>query len=165
MDNIEVYKQSQRFATQLQVRKDLSLMDRGDRVHGLEFNNDEVLDEQIDPVSEVQPYAIVVNRQTDLSFRSKTRLFQFVLKASEVGVFKQTWPQVCMNSHRGRDDCMADLLRCERCGGSSCHKTLTTKDTKVAQRHHSKPFDNINHTPLSVMPVFDSVSLVLPSCP
>jgi hypothetical protein len=26
-----------------------------------------------------------------------------VLKASEVGVFKQTWPQVCMNSHRGRE--------------------------------------------------------------
>jgi hypothetical protein len=30
VDNIEVYKQSERFATEFEVRKDLSLMDRSD---------------------------------------------------------------------------------------------------------------------------------------
>jgi hypothetical protein len=65
MNNIEVYKHSQRFTTQLQVRKDLSLMDRGDRVYGLEVNDKEILDKQIDPVSEVQPYAIVKKPAAD----------------------------------------------------------------------------------------------------
>src|SRR5215469_7338628 len=99
MHNIEVYKQSQRFATQLQVRKDLGLMDRGERVYGFQFNNDEILDEQIDPISEIQLHAIVINRQTDLSFRPKTGLRQFVLQASLIGAFKESWSQICMNPH------------------------------------------------------------------
>jgi hypothetical protein len=82
MHNIEVYKQSQRFATQSQVRKDLSLMDRGDCVHGFELHDDEVLDEQVDAVSQVQLYAIVINRQPDSRLRPKTGLREFVLPAS-----------------------------------------------------------------------------------
>lgn len=67
-------------------------MDRGEGVNGFEFDNNEILDEQIDPISQVHLHAIVINRQTDLRFRSKAGLFQFMLKASLIGAFKQTWP-------------------------------------------------------------------------
>src|SRR6266849_10569379 len=47
VDNIEVYKQSQRFATELQVRKDLGLMDGRDGVDGFDFHNDQVINEKV----------------------------------------------------------------------------------------------------------------------
>jgi len=46
-------------------------MDRGDRVHRLEFDDDEILDKQVDPISEIQLHAIVVNRQANLDLDRK----------------------------------------------------------------------------------------------
>jgi len=46
MYNVEVYKQSDTFTTEFEVRKDLGLMDRGDAVDRLDFHYHEVLDGQ-----------------------------------------------------------------------------------------------------------------------
>jgi len=39
MDNIEVYKQAKGFATELEVRKYLGLMDRRDGIHRLDLDD------------------------------------------------------------------------------------------------------------------------------
>jgi len=41
MDNIEVYKQAKGFATELQVRKYLGLMDRRDAIYRFELGDDQ----------------------------------------------------------------------------------------------------------------------------
>ncbi len=51
MYNIEVYKQPNRFTTEFKVRKDLGLMDRGDRVDGFDLDNDKIFHYQIHPIS------------------------------------------------------------------------------------------------------------------
>ncbi len=53
VNDIEVYKQSYGFATELQVRKDLSLMDGGYGVNGLQFNDHKVLDHKVNAVADV----------------------------------------------------------------------------------------------------------------
>ncbi len=54
MHNIKVYKQSERFATELQVRKDLSLMDRRDGIYRFDLYHDEVFYDQIHPIAKIQ---------------------------------------------------------------------------------------------------------------
>ena len=55
MDNIEVYKQSERFATQFEVRKYLGLMDRRDCIDRLDFYHQKTLDKQVDTITELYP--------------------------------------------------------------------------------------------------------------
>jgi len=47
MYNVEVYKQSDTFTTEFEVRKDLGLMDRADALDRLDFHYHEVLDDQV----------------------------------------------------------------------------------------------------------------------
>jgi len=54
MYNVEVYKQSDTFTTEFEVRKDLGLMDRGDAVDRLDFHHHEVLDDQAPSISEIE---------------------------------------------------------------------------------------------------------------
>jgi len=54
MNNIEVYKQSNGFATELKVRKDLGLMDRGDCVNGLNLHYDQVLNQQVHAIAQIE---------------------------------------------------------------------------------------------------------------
>ena len=54
MYNVEVYKQSDTFTTEFEVRKDLGLMDRGDAVDRLDFHHHEVLDDQVHSISEIE---------------------------------------------------------------------------------------------------------------
>ena len=68
MRNIEVYKQTERFATELKVRKNLRLMYRRDGIDRLQFNNHEILDEKIDAIAEVQLHVVMKDRQASLGF-------------------------------------------------------------------------------------------------
>ena len=54
MYNVEVYKQSDTFTTEFEVRKDLGLMDRGDAVDRLDSHHHEVLDDQVPSISEIE---------------------------------------------------------------------------------------------------------------
>ena len=54
MYNVEVYKQSDTFTTEFEVRKDLGLMDRADAVDRLDFHYHEVLDDQVHSISEIE---------------------------------------------------------------------------------------------------------------
>jgi len=59
MNNIEVYKETDGFATELQVRKDLGLVDCGDRINGLQFYYHQVFNEKVYAISDLQFYSLV----------------------------------------------------------------------------------------------------------
>jgi hypothetical protein len=59
VNNIEVYKQSYGFATELQVRKDLGLMDRGNFVNGLQFNHYNVFNQKVNAIAYIKLYTII----------------------------------------------------------------------------------------------------------
>jgi hypothetical protein len=51
MHYIEVYKEAKRFATELQVRKELGPMDRADSVYGFDLNDDQAGNEQVHTIA------------------------------------------------------------------------------------------------------------------
>jgi hypothetical protein len=55
MHHIEVYKQAERFTSELQVRKYLCKMYGGDAVNGLDLHNYEIFDNQIQAVADPKP--------------------------------------------------------------------------------------------------------------
>jgi hypothetical protein len=67
--NLEVYKQSERFATQLEVGEIA--------VHGIGFDDDEIFDPQVDPASRHHRH-----RQTGLSRTTHPDFLEFVLKTN-----------------------------------------------------------------------------------
>ena len=96
MDNIEVYKQCNGFATQLKVRKDLGLMDRGDCFNGFNLHYDEVLNQQVHTIAQIELVPAIDNWQSHLSVRPETRVSQFELQTGNVGTFDR--------NHEGRED-------------------------------------------------------------
>lgn len=58
----------------------------------LDFEDDEIFDQQIDPVAKFELCATIYNGQSNLSRRSNTRLEQLVLQARLVSTLKQARP-------------------------------------------------------------------------
>ena len=55
-------------------------MDRGDFVHGFDFDHDQILDQQVDAVTQFQPNPAINDRQADLTGGTKSSLHEFVLQ-------------------------------------------------------------------------------------
>jgi len=67
MNDIEVYKQSERFATELEVGNDLGVVDRTDGVDRLDFNDNHVFDEEVESAAGVELNAAIFDRNPNLS--------------------------------------------------------------------------------------------------
>jgi hypothetical protein len=67
MNDIEVYKQSGRFATELEVGNDLGVVDRTDGVDRLDFNDNHVFDEEVESAAGVELNAAIFDRNRNLS--------------------------------------------------------------------------------------------------
>ena len=59
VDNIAVYEKSEGTSTEFQVGDDLRLMNGRNRVHGFQFDDDQIFNQEIDSVTEIQFDAIV----------------------------------------------------------------------------------------------------------
>jgi hypothetical protein len=88
MYHVGVYKQSDTFTTEFEVRKDLGLMDRGDAVDRLDFHHHEVLDDQVHSITEIELDSPIDDGKAKLSGISKSSLPQFVLQTCGVGAFE-----------------------------------------------------------------------------
>jgi hypothetical protein len=66
MHDIKVYKQSDGFTTEFEVRKDLGRMDWRDALDGLDIHYYKVLNEKVDTVSELEFYSPVYDGKSDL---------------------------------------------------------------------------------------------------
>ena len=84
MYNIKVYKQPNGFTTEFKVRKDLGLMDRGKRVHGLDLDNDKVLNYQVHPIPQIELDPTIDDRKTNLRRRLEPCVQEFILQAGDV---------------------------------------------------------------------------------
>lgn len=71
MHNIEVYKQSKGFTTELEIRDDLSVMHRRDRLDRLDLNHHKVLGQQIDAVTEFESNAAVKASRSSVTLQEK----------------------------------------------------------------------------------------------
>jgi hypothetical protein len=95
MHHVEVYKQSDRFTTKLQVRKYLSKMYWGDAVN-LDLDNDKIFHNQIHSIAEFELHSSIYDRQPNLSSRPEARASQLVFEASGVVLSNNPGPSsVC----------------------------------------------------------------------
>lgn len=92
MDNVEVYKQSDGFTTELEIRKHLRAVNGGNRIDRLQFDYNQVFDEQIVPGTRFEFDAIVNDGKRDLGIAFETGLLQFMLQAGWVRALQQTRP-------------------------------------------------------------------------
>ncbi|MGB7600223.1 MAG: hypothetical protein WBM24_07960 [Candidatus Sulfotelmatobacter sp.] len=64
-------------------------MDWNDLLHGLQFDDDLIIDDQIYLVSTIELQAFVRNGEVDLAFKGQSAKVQFMAEALFVGRFKQ----------------------------------------------------------------------------
>ncbi len=63
-----------------------------DRLNALDLDNYQILNDEIDPVTEVNLLAIVDDRQSNLASHPQTLLAKLVQQASLISAFQQTRP-------------------------------------------------------------------------
>ncbi|MGA8271755.1 MAG: hypothetical protein WB919_09380 [Candidatus Sulfotelmatobacter sp.] len=85
-------------------------MDRMDCLNALYLDDNQPLDNQIDPVAQFDLFPIVYNRQSDLTRYFDSTLSQLMSKTSLVSTFQQPRPEYSMNVHGGRHDGPRDLI-------------------------------------------------------
>jgi hypothetical protein len=108
--DVEVDQQSDADATQAHVREKLSLMHRMNYLDAFHFNNYQILDDQIDPVSKFNVLSLVYHRQADLTGYIEAALLKFMRKTALIGTFQQARPQHGVNVHCRRDDRARNLI-------------------------------------------------------
>lgn len=79
MHNVEVDQQSHRFPAKLQIRNHLRLAHWRNSVHRFDFYDYKIVDQKIDPISEIQFCSSINYWQPNLSLRSNTGLSKFML--------------------------------------------------------------------------------------
>jgi len=83
--HIEIYEQSNGTVRQFQVRQKLRLMNSLQFLHGLQFDNHFVLNQQINPIAAIQMHSTIFDGQSFLSFDFQTSLSQLVHKTRFMG--------------------------------------------------------------------------------
>ncbi len=64
-----------------------------DRLNALDLDNYQILNDEIDPVTEVNLLAVVDDRQPNLTSYPQTLLAKLMKQTSLVGTFQQTRPE------------------------------------------------------------------------
>ncbi len=111
VDHVEVDEQTERPAAKFEVGDDLGLMNKADWVHGLDFYDDKVFDQEVHAISDFKFDAVINDRKPDLAYGPDTCFAEFVMQASLVGAFQQTGAELRMHLHRRRNHPMAYFMR------------------------------------------------------
>lgn len=124
VDYMEVYKQSERFATQLQVRKELGLMDRAKSVHGFDFDYDKIGDNEVHAIAKVKLLASIHYWKAHLCLRTESCIVQFELEACAIRALEESRPKLRVHSHCRGDDCVAYFVGCKPMKRSCGHSGI-----------------------------------------
>ncbi len=95
------------FPGQLEIRKQLRLVNRKDVFYALQFQNYSILNNQVEAITAVQLDAFVLDRQRYLALKSKIPQVKFATQTLLVSRFEQARTKRTMHFD-GRSD---DLLR------------------------------------------------------
>src|ERR1700722_19040602 len=83
------------------------------------FDNYQILDDQIDPVSKFNFFSLVYHRQADLTGYIEAALSKFMRKTALIGTFQQAWPQHGVDVHSARDNRARNLVHTRGMRGDS----------------------------------------------
>ena len=97
-------------AGKLEVREQLSFMDRLDVGYGLELDDYLALHEQVDAITTIDPDALVADRQCLLTFGVQLSLSQLVDQAGFIRRLQQPRPQRTVYLNRGADDLLGNIV-------------------------------------------------------
>jgi hypothetical protein len=101
--HMEVDQQPRPISAQLQVREELSLMDRQQLRHRFQLDDHDVIDDEVCPVAELDLHAVVRDREKHLNMDAKPALPELVRKTGFVRALQQPWSDRGMNSYGGID--------------------------------------------------------------
>ncbi len=90
---IEVEKQAQPFVHELEVGEQLCHMNRQDLLDSLDFHDDFVLDQQIEPVTVVQLEFVVEDRHDLLGDDVQPGVPQFMNETGPVNALQKAWSE------------------------------------------------------------------------
>src|SRR6266404_962594 len=110
MLNMEINQQADLPSAEAHIRKQLGFVHRIDCFNALNLDNDQAFDDEVDPITEVNPFAFENNGKPDLAFHPQVPLSKLMQQASLVRAFEQTRPKHGVNFHRGGDDLMCDVV-------------------------------------------------------
>jgi hypothetical protein len=85
-------------------------MDRQHMFKAFDLKDQNLLDDQVQPVTAVQFHALVLDRKRNLPLESDSSQMKFVAKTFLVGGFQQTRPERAMHLDRGSDHTLSELL-------------------------------------------------------
>lgn len=75
---------------QLQIRQQLSLMDRTDGVQSLDFHDYTTLHQNVQPESKIKPHSVVNHWNGHLHGSTKSSLIQFMHEASQIDALQKS---------------------------------------------------------------------------
>src|SRR5258708_6034585 len=102
--------------TEFQVRQDLSEMKGKQFLHCLQFDDDAVFDQKIDPVSRVDLNALIYNGKSDLMLKRDTIQPELVAEASIVGALQAAGTERGVHVHRRAKNLFRDrFVQHEKC--------------------------------------------------
>ena len=108
--NVKINQQAQPLSSKLEVREKLGLVNWQNSFNCLEFDNNFILDEKIQPISKVNAHSILAHRQRELRFDTQPPFPQLMSKANLVRALEKTRPKNGMNSHGRINNLPADRV-------------------------------------------------------
>lgn len=93
MIHMEVDQEPYIPSAQPYVREKLRLMNGIDCFYAFDFDDDDVLDDQVNSISQIDPLAVINHWESRLLGNRKALLPKLVSKAGFIGAFEQAWPK------------------------------------------------------------------------
>src|SRR5690242_20638568 len=107
---VEVEEQAERKMRDLQIRDELLSVKRKQLLHGLHFDNDLFLHDEITLVGGRYSNAVVIDRKNDLTLERQPELRECLAQAFLVRTLDETRADRCMNIDCRADDFVGDLV-------------------------------------------------------
>lgn len=121
--DIEIQQKPDLFPAQLQIGNQLGFMERNHFLHGFQFDDDCVFNEDVDAVTNVEFHLVVNHRQTYLAESFKPAFSKLINQAGFISRFQKPRPEARMNlngrSNDFRSECVVGFGGVHRVTGST----------------------------------------------
>jgi hypothetical protein len=110
MRHVEIEHQAVRFSGEFDVRQKLRFVDGKQRLYAFQFDDDRVLDEDVDSESALDRNAGVRDRHLHFNLDAQAGVTELVDETRGVRRFEQSWAKCGMHFHRALDDPPCELI-------------------------------------------------------
>ena len=110
------------------------LVNRVDSLDTLHLDDDKVLDQEVNAISKLNPFAFVNDGQSDLAGNIYALLPKLMEQASLISAFEQARAQDGMNFHGGRHNLASDVVNARR--------------DRLRESSHESPIPQLRSVPL-----------------